>query len=388
MCPAVSAYRTEAQLGEMEPFFPLHAFVCESCLLVQLPQAQTPEQLFGDYPYLSSVSKSWLRHAERFAEHAVERFGLTSASRVVEIASNDGYLLRYFMARGIAVHGVEPAANIARMAQESGVPTTCAFFGSATARSLVAEGRTADLVVANNVLAHVPAIRDFVDGVRILLKPGGTASFEFPYLPRTIEGNQFDQVFHEHFSYLSLTAVVRIFGAVGLTIVDAAEWPTHGGSLRIFAVPAERGATPSASVGELLAAEARAGLADPSGYTRFAERARAVKHRLLETLLELKRNGRTIVGYGAPGKGVVLLNYCGLRADVLDYLVDLNPQKQGKFMPGVHLPIHSPDRIRQTRPDYLLVLPWNLRDEILEQMGYIREWGGQFIFPIPEVQIA
>ncbi len=384
MSPLVSSYLLEEDLVRMEPFYPLRAFVCDSCLLVQLPQAETPEKLFGDYPYLSSTSSSWLRHAERFAESATVKLGLDSRSTVVEVASNDGYLLQHFLRLGIKVLGVEPAANIATLARAKGIDTRTRFFGKAAATQLVAEGVSADLLVGNNVLAHVPNLNDFAVGVRILLRKGGSASFEFPHLLRTFLGNQFDQVFHEHFSYLSLHAVQRIFAAHGLVVVEVADLSTHGGSIRVWARHAEDTKVVDPSVAAVLAAESDAGLDRPGGYAGFAGRATKVRRDLLRLLFDLKESGRRIVGYGAPGKGSVLLNYCGIRSDLIDYTVDLSPTKQGRFVPGVHIAIKHPDRIKEDRPDFVLILPWNLRTEIIEQLSFIREWGGKFIVPIPE----
>ena len=384
MSPLVSSYLTDADLSRMEPFYPLRAFVCDSCLLVQLPQAETPEKLFGDYPYLSSTSSSWLRHAERFVESTIERLGLGKEHHVVEIASNDGYLLQNFLKRGIKALGVEPAANIGALARAKGVETLTAFFGTETARQLAGEGRSADLIVANNVLAHVPDINDFVEGVRLLLRPKGTASFEFPHLLRTMIGNQFDQVFHEHFSYLSLHAVQTIFAAHGLTVVEVVDLKTHGGSIRVWARYAGENPQIDPSVEAVLSAERSAGLDRPQGYDDFAARAMRVKRELLKLLIDLRSKGHRIAGYGAPGKGSVLLNYCGIRSDLVEYTVDLSPTKQGRYLPGVHLPIYAPDRIRTDRPDYVVILPWNLRDEIMEQLSFIRTWGGRFIVPIPD----
>lgn len=384
MSPLVSSYLLEEDLFKMESFYPLRAFVCDVCLLVQLPQAETPENLFGDYPYLSSTSSSWLQHAEQFAEAATHRLGLNAQSTVVEVASNDGYLLKNFLRQGMKVLGVEPAANIATMARAKGIDTRARFFGKKTATDLVAEGVSADLLVGNNVLAHVPDLNDFVSGVRILLRKGGTASFEFPHLLRTFLGNQFDQVFHEHFSYLSLHAIQRIFASHGLVVVEVAELPTHGGSIRVWARHEGDAIPIDASVATVLAAESAAGLDRPSGYAGFADRATKVRRDLLRLLFDLKESGRRIVGYGAPGKGAVLLNYCGIRSDLVDYTVDLSPTKQGRFVPGVHLAIEHPDRIRQDRPDFVLILPWNLRNEIIEQLSFIRGWGGKFIVPIPD----
>lgn len=374
-----------------EAFYPLHAHVCRECFLVQLDEYVTSEKIFqNDYAYFSSYSASWLRHARRYVETAAERFQLSPASLVVEVAANDGYLLQYFVEKGVPVLGVEPAANVAEAAQKRGVPTLVRFFGRDTARYVVRTAGRADLLIGNNVLAHVPDINDFVAGMQILLKPDGVITMEFPHLLRLVEGNQFDTIYHEHFSYLSFYTVERIFAHHGLTLFDVEELSTHGGSLRIYARH-ETDTTPlhavAARVEELRERELAAGVTDLAYYSEFEEKAKETKRKLLEFLIEAKRAGKTVVGYGAPGKGNTLLNYCGIRTDFLDYTVDLNPHKQGNFLPGTRIPICHPDRIRQTQPDYVLILPWNLREEIMEQMQDIRAWGGQFVVPIPEVQV-
>ncbi len=388
MSPLVSSYLKTDNLQQMEPFFPLHAYVCDECYLVQLPEAVTPENLFSDYPYFSSYSKSWLQHTRDYVEYVRERFGLDTSSQVVEIASNDGYLLQYFKEKGVSVLGVEPAKNVAETAQAAGIPTIVKFFGIQTAKEIIAEGKQADLIVGNNVLAHVPDLNDFVGGMKSLLKPHGIITMEFPHLKTLIDSNQFDQIFHEHFSYLSFITVKKVFAEHGLTLFDVEELPTHGGSLRIFARHTNDGDNATTEhVQELEDRELQAGFNKVETYASFAQKANATKHKLLEFLIRTKLEGHTIVGYGAPGKGSVLLNYCGIRSDFLDYTVDLSPHKQGLFMPGVHVPIHHPDKIKETKPDYVLLLPHNLKDEIMEQMSYIREWGGQFIVPIPEVKV-
>ena len=385
MAPLVSAYLTADQLHDPERFYPVHAYVCERCFLVQLPESETPERIFGEYPYFSSVSSSWLEHARAYVEMMVARFGIGPSSQVVEIASNDGYLLQYFKERGVPIQGVEPARNVAAAAEARGVPTMVRFFGRETAEALVSAGKAADLVIGNNVLAHVPDINDFVAGLKVLLKPTGIITAEFPHLLRTMTENQFDQVFHEHFSYLSLVAVERIFGAHGLAVFDVQELPTHGGSLRVFAGDASDSARPATPAVEALRSRERDyGLERPETYDGFLGQARTTKYKLLDILVRAKQAGRSVVGYGAPGKGCVMLNYCGIRAEFLDYLVDLSPAKQDHYMPGVHLPIHHPDRIAESKPDYVLILPWNLREEIMEQLAYIRSWGAEFIVPIPE----
>ena len=389
MSPLVSSYIRPDETQQPERFYPLRVFVCRSCLLVQLPPAQTPEELFSDYPYFSSYSSSWLRHAKGYVDSMMARFHYGSDSQVIEIASNDGYLLQYFKALNVPVRGIEPAANVAKVAQASGIPTTVAFFGAETARRVARDTGQADLIVGNNVLAHVPDLNDFVGGLKLLLKPGGVITMEFPHVLRLMESNQFDTIFHEHFSYLSLLTVRALFVKHQLAIFDCEELGTHGGSLRIFACHNENMAHSVApGVARVLAEETRAGLDDADSYSSLGEKARLVKQRLLTFLIQAKTEGRSVVGYGAPGKGSVLLNYCGIRTDFLDYTVDRSPHKQGLLMPGVHVPIEHPDRIRETRPDYVLILPWNLRDEIVEQMTFIKDWGGRFIVPIPTVEVV
>ena len=389
MSPLCESYLRADQLNEMEPFYPLHAYVCEHCFLVQLQEYVSREAIFSEYAYFSSYSDSWLAHARRYVDRMVEELRLTGDSRVVELASNDGYLLQYFVERGIPALGVEPAANVAAVAIEKGVPTLVEFFGRATAADLVQRGETADLLIANNVLAQVHDLNDFVAGMKILLRPRGVITVEVPHLMRLVEHNQFDTIYHEHFSYFSLLSAERVFAAHGLSVYDVDEFDTHGGSLRIFACHAEdpmRPVTPR--VDGMRARERAAGLGDLTYYAQFGERVRETKRKLLEFLIAAKRAGKTIAGYGAPGKGNTLLNYCGIGADFLDYTVDRNPYKQGKFLPGTHIPIHLPEQIRETKPDYVLVLPWNLKDEIMGQLSYIREWGGQFVIPIPEVHVC
>jgi SAM-dependent methyltransferase len=387
MSPLSNAFLREDQLGRMEPFYPLRALVCERCLLVQLEEFETPEAIFAhDYAYFSSYSATWLRHAEAYADMAVERFGLGTGSRVVEVASNDGYLLRWFQARGVPVLGVEPAANVAEAARAAGIPTVTEFFGRETARRLRAEG-PADLIAANNVLAHVPDLNDFVAGFAALLAPDGVVTVEFPHLMWLLEDNQFDTIYHEHFSYFSFRTVREVFAAHGLSAWDVEELPTHGGSLRIFAVHAERAEPPTERAEELAAREEAAGLGELDTYLGFSERVHEAKRELLEFLIARKREGQVIVGYGAPAKGNTLLNFCGIGRDFLDYVVDASPHKQGLFLPGTHIPVRAPEAIRETEPDIVLILPWNIRDEIVEQMGYIREWGGRFVEPSPRVRL-
>ena len=386
--PLANSYLTASQCGGGEAFYPLHVRVCSRCMLVQLEQFEAPDGIFSDYAYFSSYSDSWLRHARDYTALMVERFGLGPASRVVEIASNDGYLLQYFVERGVPVLGIEPAANIAAVAEGRGIRSRVEFFGTDTARRLVAEGESADLLLGNNVLAHVPDLNDFVEGMRIALKPEGILTMEFPHLLRLIEESQFDTIYHEHFSYFSFLTVEQVFAAHGLTLFDVDELPTHGGSLRIYgrhAGAAAPAVTPR--VARLRDKERRAGLDRLETYAAFDERVRQTKRRLLAFLIDAKESGRSIVGYGAPAKGNTLLNYCGVRRDFLDYTVDRSPHKQGLFLPGTHIPIHAPERIRETRPDYVMILPWNLREEVIGQMGYIAEWGGRFVTPIPEPRI-
>jgi SAM-dependent methyltransferase len=388
MSPLCESYLSGDQLNQMEPFYPLHVHVCGECFLVQLEAYVCAEHIFTEYAYFSSYSVSWVEHARVYTEQMVERLRLGPSNHVVELASNDGYLLQHFVARGIPSLGIEPAANIAEVANRQGVPTLVKFFGVPLARELAAAGQQADLIAANNVLAQVPDLNDFVQGMKILLKPRGVVTIEFPHLMRTMQGLQFDQVYHEHFSYFSFTTAERILAAHALTVFDVEELATHGGSLRIFARHADETSLPvEPRVSELRSREAAAGLTHLDGYSHFAEAVKETKRALLSFLIEAKNTGKSVVGYGAPGKGNTLLNYCGVRSDLLDYTVDRNPYKQGKFLPGTHIPIHHPDRIQETRPDYLLILPWNLKHEIKQQLASIREWGGKFVVPIPRVQI-
>ena len=388
MSPLCQTHIAPEQLNHMEPFYPLRAYVCHECFLVQLDEYVAPGEIFSDYAYFSSYSDSWVEHARRYAEAMTRRFRLSAQSRVVEIASNDGSLLQHFVRLGIPVLGVEPAANVAKVAVEKGIPTTVRFFGQKTARDIAQEAGQADLLLGNNVLAHVPGLNDFVAGMKILLKPQGVITMEFPHLYRLMERNQFDTIYHEHFSYFSLYTVEKVFAAHGLTIFDVAEIETHGGSLRIFARHADNVALPvEASVAALRQRELDEGFTRLETYAAFAEQVRETKRAILEFLIGAKRAGKTVVGYGAPGKGNTLLNYCGIRQDFLDYTVDRSPYKQGKFTPGTRIPILAPERIRETRPDYVFILPWNLLDEIAGQMSYIREWGGKFVVPIPKLRV-
>lgn len=388
MSPLCESYLAAEQLNQMEPFYPLHAYVCENCFLAQLEEYVSPEKIFTEYAYFSSYADSWLKHAKNYTDLMVERFGINTNSFVVELASNDGYLLQYFVEKGIPVLGIEPAKNVAKAAIEKGIPTIVEFFGEKLAVDLASQGKQADLVLGNNVLAQVPALNDFIQGMKILLKPQGIITMEFPHLVRLMEENQFDTIYHEHFSYFSFIAVEKIFAAHKLTIFDVEELPTHGGSLRIYARHSDDETRPvNNRARELKRKEKAAGLTRMKTYSAFSEQVTETKRKLLDFLIRAKCEGKRICGYGAPGKGNTLLNYCGIRTDFLDYTVDRNPYKHGKFTPGTHIPIFSPDKIRETRPDYLFILPWNFKDEIMTQMAYIREWGGKFIVPIPEVEV-
>lgn len=387
MSPLSNAYLKPEQLGYMEPFFPLRVYVCESCFLVQLEEFETPDAIFQDYAYFSSYSESWLEHCRRYVEMIVARLGLDRRSKVVEIASNDGYLLQYFVAAKIPCLGVEPAANVAEVARRNGVPTEVCFFGAETAQRLKDEGHAADLLLGNNVLAHVPDINDFVRGLAVLLKDGGVVTTEFPHLLQLVEQTQFDTIYHEHFSYLSVLAVERVFQAQGLRLFDVERLPTHGGSVRIYACRQSDPRREQAGLMEVRREEAAAGLDQLATYAGFEQRVQKVKRDLVSFLIEAKDQGHPVVGYGAAAKGTTLLNYCGIRQDLLDYVVDRSPHKQGRYVPGVHVPICDPQRIFQTRPDYVLILPWNLREEIGRQMSGIRQWGARFVAAIPRLEV-
>jgi hypothetical protein len=388
MSPLCESYLSAAQLNQGEVFYPLHVYICDRCFLVQLQEYVSVESIFVEYAYFSSFSDSWLAHAKKYTDEMIERFSLSERSRVVELASNDGYLLQYFVARGIPVLGIEPAANVAAAALKRKVPTLVRFFTREMAAELAAEGKRADLLLGNNVLAQVPDLNSFVAGMKVLLADRGVITLEFPHLLRLMQKNQFDTIYHEHFSYFSLFTAEAILSAHGLRIFDVEELSTHGGSLRIYACHSEDGSKQTGPrVGELRAREESHGIARLESYKSFAEQVRETKRALLDFLISAKRQGKTIVGYGAPGKGNTLLNYCGIRADFLDYTVDRNPYKHGKFLPGTHIPINEPGRIRETKPHYLLILPWNLKDEIMQQNAFIREWGGRFVVPIPSVQV-
>jgi predicted TPR repeat methyltransferase len=381
--PFCESFLTSDQLETMEAFYPLHVRTCSRCWLAQLPAFVAPEEIFEEYAYFSAFSDSWVEHARAYVEMIAERLALTSASLVVELASNDGYLLQHFLPKGIPVLGIDPAANVARAAEERGVETLVDFFGIGLAQRMADEGREADLVLGNNVLAQVPDLNDFVGGVRILLAKGGTATFEFPHLARLLEGLQYDTIYHEHFSYFSLFTIREVFAAHGLSVIDVEELPTHGGSLRVYAAHDGDPREPTDAVRELLAREELEGLRDPECYGQFAVRVNESKRALLELLIELRRDSKHVVGYGAPGKGNTLLNFCGIRTDFLDYTVDRNPYKHGRFTPGTHIPIHPPERIAETRPDAIVILPWNLTPEISAQLAYTADWGAKLIVPVP-----
>lgn len=386
--PLANSFLSRDRLNRMEPFYPLKVFVCSECFLVQLDQFESPEHIFSDYVYFSSFSSVWLDHARRYAEMATERFGLGPGSKVIEVASNDGYLLQYFLRNGIASIGIEPAANVAAVAEARGVPTKVFFLGEQTGIKLADEEGQADLVIANNVLGHVPSPHSFVAGLKAILKPAGSLTLEFPHVLNIIAESQFDTIYHEHFSYLSLAAVERLLAAHDLEVYDVSELPTHGGSLRVFCRHIGNSAKPvSANVGLLRAKEKAAGLLDVETYRSFQAKVSKVKFDLLDFLIRQAREGKQVVGYGAPAKGNTLLNYCGVGPELIAYTVDRSPHKQGLYLPGTHVPIFDPDRIAETKPAFLLILPWNLREEVAGQMAYIRDWGGQFVVPIPELAV-
>ncbi len=388
MSPLCETYPSATDLNCGEVYYPLHVYVCDQCFLVQLEEYESRENIFGDYPYFSSYSDSWLKHCENYCDKMVKGFGLGRGSFVVEVASNDGYLLQYFVRRNVPVLGIEPAANVAKVAVDKGVPTLVRFFGTKLAEELAAEGRCADLVLGNNVLAQVPDLNDFVEGLKILLKPQGVLTLEFPHLLRLMERNEFDTIYHEHFSYFSMLTTVRILEAHGLKAIDVEELPTHGGSLRVYACRAQDETHKiHPSVNDLVAQEEKAGLASALGYEGFAQQVKGSKLALVEFLVTAARQGKSVAGYGAPGKSATLLHYCGIGKDLIQFTVDRSPYKQGRFLPGSHIPIFHPDRIRETKPDYVIILPWNLKDEIMQQMGFIREWGGKFVVPIPKLEV-
>jgi SAM-dependent methyltransferase len=389
--PIANSLLTREDLHKMEPYFPLDLYVCQICWLVQLEEFEAPEKIFSsDYPYFSSYSESWLKHCKNYAEMMVERFGFDKNSFVVEVGSNDGYLLQYFKEHNIPILGVEPAENVARTAIAKGIPTDITFFNTSYAKKLREKVKLADLIIGNNVLAHNPNLHDFVEAMKVALKPNGIITMEFPHLMRLIQENQFDTIYHEHFSYFSFYAVKKLFSLHELEIFDVEEIPTHGGSLRIYAK--HKGANgkllaTTKRVEELLEKEKDFGLFDLQTYSNFRKKVEATKRAFLLFLIKAKNEGKKIVGYGAPAKASTLLNYCGVRTDFIDYTVDRNPHKQGKFIPGVHIPIKHPDKIKEDKPDYVIIFPWNIKDEIMEQLKYIREWGGKFVVPIPELKV-
>jgi hypothetical protein len=388
MSPLCESYVPEEQLDDAEVFYPLHVRLCEACLLVQLPAYVSGEHIFSDYAYFSSYSDSWVAHAKRYAQTMIGRLGLTADSLVTEVASNDGYLLQHFQADGIPVLGVEPAANVAEAARVRGIRTEVQFLGADTGREIAARYGRADLVAGNNVFAHVPDIKGFAAGLRALVKDEGTVTLEFPHLLRLIERRQYDTIYHEHFSYLSLLTSSRALETAGLRVVDVDELDTHGGSLRVYARPEDSAGEPTARVKAVLAAEEAEGLHTVLGHEGFAPAVLKIKSDLLGFLLTAAEEGRSVAGYGAPGKGNTLLNHCGIRSDLLAYTVDRSPVKQGKFLPGTHIPIYAPERLAETKPDYILVLPWNLREEITRQLSYVGSWGGKLVFPIPNLEIV
>ncbi len=387
MQPLCESYVRQNQLNQMEPFFPLHTYVCDNCFLVQLEEYVAPKEIFSEYAYFSSYSDAWLQHAENYVEMITKKLDLTANSLVLEVASNDGYLLQYFVKKGIPVLGVEPAANCAEVAVKKGVKTLVRFFDLESAHELIKEQKSPDLLIGNNVLAQVPNLNEFIESIKIVLKPQGVVTMEFPHLMRLMEGHQFDTIYHEHFSYFSFFSVEKIFAAHDLTIYDVEELPTHGGSLRIYARHLKDESKPVLdSIRRMRDLEISKDFTDLKIYFSFAESVRETKRNFLSFLINLKKQGKSIAGYGAPGKGNTLLNYCGIRTDFLDYTVDRNPYKQGKFLPGTHIPILHPDNLQKTKPDYVLILPWNIKEEIMKQLSYINDWGGKFIVPIPEVK--
>ncbi|WP_029430339.1 class I SAM-dependent methyltransferase [Blastococcus sp. URHD0036] len=387
MSPPCESYVAADQLDRGEVFYPLHVRICGQCLLVQLPAYIAAEDIFSDYAYFSSYSDSWVAHAKAFVEDAADRLSLGEDSFVVEVASNDGYLLQHVAQRGIRALGIEPAANVAEAAVEKGVPTEVLFLGEGTGADVAGRHGAADLVVANNVFAHVPDIVDFAKGLRRLVADDGTVTIEIPHLMRLIEGSEYDTIYHEHYSYLSLLTTQRVLAEAGLAVVDVEELPTHGGSLRTWSMPVESARPPSDAVAAVLAAEEAAGLHSLEGHAGFAEAVARVRNDLVEFLVERSRRGETVVAYGAPGKGNTLLNHCGIRGDLVSFAVDRNPFKQGKFLPGTHIPIRAPEALAEARPDYVLIMPWNLRDEIADQLHVVRDWGGKLVVALPRLEI-
>lgn len=388
MTPLSNSYLKKEQLEAGESFFPLHAYVCAQCFLVQVKQYELPQNIFGDYAYFSSYSDSWLKHCKQYVEQMISRLQLDASKQVIEIASNDGYLLQFFKEHSVPVLGIEPAANVAKVAQDKSIPTLVKFFGSEVAQELKDKNVQADLLIGNNVLAHVPGLNDFVKGLKILLKPTGVITMEFPHLLRLMESNQFDTIYHEHFSYFSMTAVDKVFKAAGLKIFDADELSTHGGSLRIYAAHVEDNSKEvTQRVLDIKERERRLHFDELAGYREFSVRVQQLKADLLNFFLDCKKQGKKVVGYGAPAKGNTLLNFCGIRSEFLAFTVDRSPHKQGHFLPGTHIPVYPVEEIARVKPDYVFILPWNLKDEIINQMGFIREWGGRFVVPVPKLEI-
>lgn len=387
MSPPCESFLRAEDVDQMEAYFPLKVLVCDSCYLVQLKEYMSPEAIFSEYAYFSSFSTSWVAHAKRYCEEIAGRLGLGADSLAVELASNDGYLLQHFLPLGVPVLGIEPAANVAQVAIAKGIATRVDFFGVRLARQLVAEGRSADLIIGNNVLAQVPDLNDFVGGIKTLLKPEGVVTLEFPHVERLIAENQFDTIYHEHFSYFSLLTIDLMAKRHGLKLIDVDELPTHGGSLRVYLAHEQGGRPASARVGEIIARERAHGLTDMATYAAFAKQACAAKRDLLAFLISAKNEGKKICGYGAPGKGNTLLNYCAIGPDFLDFTVDRNPYKHGRFTPGMHIPIRPVAAIDEARPDHILILPWNLKDEIIHQMKHVGAWGAKFVVPIPFVTV-
>ncbi len=387
MSPLANSFLTAEQSQQQEAFYPLHARVCHECFLVQLEVFESPENIFSDYAYFSSYSQTWLDHASEYVDQVTERFNLDENSLVVEVASNDGYLLQNFIPKGIPIQGIEPARNVAEVARQKGVPTISEFFGEALARQLAEQGKHADLINGTNVLAQVPDINDFAEGFRILLKPNGVLTLEFPHLLRLVEENQFDTIYHEHFFYFSLLAIEKIFGSHGLRVFDVQQLPTFGGSLRVFFCHESADRNVEASVDEVRKLESDYRYGDIETYEAFSEEVRRTKRGILEFLVRAKNEGKSLVAYGAPAKGNTLLNYCGIGRDFFDYAVDKSPHKQGHFLPGSHIPVEDPERIRETKPDYVVILVWNIKDEIMAQYPDIGSWGGKFVVLIPEIEV-
>lgn len=389
MQPLCEDFVKPEQVNKMEPHYPLHVYVCDKCYLVQLEEFVPPSEIYDDYFYFSSYSDYWLEHVKKYTRLMVERFKLNEQSFVAEIASNDGYLLQYFKEKNIPVLGIDPAVNAAEIAiNEKGIDTEILFFGVETANKLKQNYGQADLIIGNNVLAHVPDINDFVSGMKIFLKPGGVITMEFPHLQQLIEENQFDTIYHEHFSYLSFSVTNEIFRSNGLTLWHVEELPTHGGSLRIYGKHTEDNTKPiTANVDDLLKREKEIGVNDLNYYDRFKIKVNQTKRKILEFFIQAKNTDKQIVGYGAPGKGNTLLNFCGIRTDFLDYTVDRNPAKHGLFLPGTLIPIFDTDKLKETKPDYVFILPWNLKEEIMQQHNYIKDWGGKFVIPIPDLKV-